>query len=163
MERIRDEIDKLPIVQELRAKSFARQALKTADLAQDGVKKEAAKEGEEEDGAWRELLVDSMVDTEKDITTVASSAAAPDDPTVPGVVNMTGRQRLIKESTAGARGYGVQRVFWNEATEELIVVIWFGQGTTGWPGIAHGGGIATLLKDALSRVVVGPDASIGKA
>ncbi|KAF2005336.1 hypothetical protein P154DRAFT_425170 [Amniculicola lignicola CBS 123094] len=67
---------------------------------------------------------------------------------------------LTRQSMAGAQGLGIQRAFWNTDTRELIAVVWIGGALAGWPGIAHGGGIATLIEDAMSRTVAGPNASI---
>jgi hypothetical protein len=69
---------------------------------------------------------------------------------------------LTKVSCAGARGFGVQRVFWNAATKELVAVIWFGGAVSGWPGLAHGGAIATVFTETLSRALIGPDRPLGK-
>lgn len=50
---------------------------------------------------------------------------------------------------AGARGLGVQRVFWNQGQGELVAVQWFGGGVSGWPGVTHGGAIATVLSEKM--------------
>ncbi|KAK4102876.1 hypothetical protein N658DRAFT_514979 [Parathielavia hyrcaniae] len=53
---------------------------------------------------------------------------------------------------AGARGVGgYQRVFWNRGTGEVVSVIFFGNGTTGWPGVVHGGCLATILDESCGR------------
>ena len=69
---------------------------------------------------------------------------------------------LTGESLAGSRGLGVQRAFWNAETKELVAVVWIGGALSGWPGLAHGGAIATIFEDCMSRMIVGPDVSIGK-
>lgn len=68
---------------------------------------------------------------------------------------------LTAESMAGFKGLGVQRAFWNTETKELVAVVWIGGALSGWPGMAHGGAIATLCEDCMSRMVAGPNASIG--
>jgi hypothetical protein len=68
---------------------------------------------------------------------------------------------LTQRSMAGIRGLGVQRAFWNTETRELVAVVWIGQFLSGWPGIAHGGAIATLFEDAMSRMIAGPNTPIG--
>lgn len=57
---------------------------------------------------------------------------------------------LVKDSLGGARSLGVQRVFWNEKEHELVAVVWFGGAMSGWPGVTHGGGIATVLADKMT-------------
>lgn len=66
------------------------------------------------------------------------------------------------ESMAGARGLGVQRAFWNAETRELVAVVWIGGALSGWPGLAHGGAVATIFQDCMSRMIAGPNVSIGK-
>ncbi|KAK4125215.1 hypothetical protein N657DRAFT_359764 [Parathielavia appendiculata] len=52
----------------------------------------------------------------------------------------------------GVRGVGgYQRVFWNKGTGEMVSVIYFGNGTTGWPGVVHGGCLATILDESCGR------------
>jgi hypothetical protein len=67
---------------------------------------------------------------------------------------------LTQQSMAGARSLGVQRAFWNPITREMVVVLWCGAFLQGWPGLTHGGAIATLFDEAFTRVVAGPDKSI---
>ncbi|KAF2116730.1 hypothetical protein BDV96DRAFT_490581 [Lophiotrema nucula] len=70
--------------------------------------------------------------------------------------------RLLSQQTlAGAQGLGIQRAFWNSETRELVAVVWMGGSMSGWPGLAHGGAIATLFEDAMSRLVAGPNVSLG--
>ncbi|KAI4813399.1 hypothetical protein E4T44_10808 [Aureobasidium sp. EXF-8845] len=57
---------------------------------------------------------------------------------------------LVKDTLGGARSLGVQRVFWNEKEHELVAVVWFGGAMSGWPGVTHGGGIATVLADKMA-------------
>mgnify|MGYP004500828431 CR=1 FL=1 len=63
---------------------------------------------------------------------------------------------------SGTRGLGVQRAFWNAETREMVAVVWIGGGLSGWPGVAHGGAIATVFEEAMARMVRGPNGSIGR-
>ncbi|KAK4246995.1 HotDog domain-containing protein [Corynascus novoguineensis] len=61
-------------------------------------------------------------------------------------------QHISAGALAGSRGIGAyQRVFWNRADGELVSVIHFGSGTTGWPGVVHGGCLATILDESCGR------------
>lgn len=57
---------------------------------------------------------------------------------------------LVQEVLSGARGLGVERVFWNEKEKELVAVVWFGGAMSGWPGVTHGGGIATVMAEKMA-------------
>lgn len=50
----------------------------------------------------------------------------------------------------GAKGMGVERLFWDRSEHMLVAVIWFGGSLSGWPGVTHGGAIATALSDKLA-------------
>lgn len=62
---------------------------------------------------------------------------------------------------SGTRGVGVQRAFWNAETQEMVAVLWIGGGLSGWPGVAHGGFIATVFEEIMARMVSGPDGKVG--
>lgn len=62
---------------------------------------------------------------------------------------------------SGTRGLGVQRAFWNAETREMVAVVWIGGGMSGWPGVAHGGAIATVFEEIMARMVRGPDGIVG--
>lgn len=62
--------------------------------------------------------------------------------------------RLSTGPMAGARGLGVQRVFWNEREQRAISVMYFGGGLSGWPGVVHGGTVATVMDESLGRVAI---------
>jgi acyl-coenzyme A thioesterase PaaI-like protein len=47
-----------------------------------------------------------------------------------------------------------QHLFHNSATGELVNIIYFGPATTGWPGVVHGGVIATVLDETCGRVAI---------
>ncbi|KAK8064731.1 hypothetical protein PG994_007369 [Apiospora phragmitis] len=55
---------------------------------------------------------------------------------------------------SGSKGLAYQRVFWNPATGELVNVVYFGGGTSGWPGVVHGGALATVLDETLGRCAI---------
>ena len=55
---------------------------------------------------------------------------------------------------AGARGLAVQRVWWNERERRAISVVFFGGGLSGWPGVVHGGTVATVVDESLGRVAI---------
>ncbi len=64
-------------------------------------------------------------------------------------------QRLTTGPLAGSRGLGgYQRVFHNGDTGEMVAVVWFGAGTSGWPGVVHGGLIGTIVDEMLGRVAI---------
>jgi acyl-coenzyme A thioesterase PaaI-like protein len=55
----------------------------------------------------------------------------------------------------GARALGgFQRIFYNAETGEVVTVVWFGGALAGWPGVTHGGAIATMLDEALGRCAI---------
>lgn len=59
----------------------------------------------------------------------------------------------------------VQRTFYNPTTRELVQAVWLGGALSGWPGVVHGGLIATVVGEAggrcwgLGRVVEGADSA----
>ncbi|QIX00866.1 hypothetical protein AMS68_006383 [Peltaster fructicola] len=50
---------------------------------------------------------------------------------------------------AGAKALGVQRLFWNREKETLVAIIFFGGSVSGWPGVTHGGMIATQMVEKI--------------
>ena len=62
---------------------------------------------------------------------------------------------LIVGSLAGAQALAVQLVFWNEKEQRSISVVYFGAALTGWPGVTHGGCLATVMLESLARVASG--------
>jgi hypothetical protein len=73
----------------------------------------------------------------------------------------TESRKGILGSLSGTRGLGVQRAFWNSETKEMVAVVWIGGGLAGWPGVAHGGAIATIFEETMARMVKGPSGAIG--
>jgi acyl-coenzyme A thioesterase PaaI-like protein len=62
------------------------------------------------------------------------------------------KQHIMAGTLSGSRGVGgYQRVFYNRDTGELISVVYFGAAITGWPGVVHGGALATLLDESCGR------------
>ncbi|MCJ1384066.1 hypothetical protein MMC17_007182 [Xylographa soralifera] len=59
---------------------------------------------------------------------------------------------LTGHSMAGSRGLGVYRVFWNAKERRGITVVFFGGALAGWPGVTHGGAIATVLQEGMEMV-----------
>ncbi|KAM0722599.1 hypothetical protein Q7P37_002040 [Cladosporium fusiforme] len=68
-------------------------------------------------------------------------------------------------SVQGAQGLGVERVFWDRVEHKLIAIVWFGGSLSGWPGVTHGGMIATQLaeKFALAESLAETPASVTAA
>ncbi|KAI9709941.1 MAG: hypothetical protein M1820_003019 [Bogoriella megaspora] len=102
-----------------------------------------------EDGGWRELP--AYVGRDKSSANVDKDGRARIEEVLPGPRTLTGT------AMAGTRGLGVQRMFWNEEIGELVTVVWFGQGLSGWPGVTHGGALATVLEESLRQVALGID------
>lgn len=71
-----------------------------------------------------------------------------------------GRKGILG-ALSGTRGFGVQRAFWNAETKEMVAVVWMGGGLAGWPGVAHGGAIATVFEETMARMVRGPSGTVG--
>lgn len=56
--------------------------------------------------------------------------------------------RLV-DQLQGAKGLGVQRIFWDRSEHRMVAIVWFGGALSGWPGIVHGGLLATALEDKI--------------
>ncbi|KAL9085213.1 MAG: hypothetical protein Q9159_004815 [Coniocarpon cinnabarinum] len=52
----------------------------------------------------------------------------------------------------GSQGLAAQSVFYNERSGQVMVFVNFGEGCCGWPGVVHGGAVATLMDEGLGRV-----------
>jgi hypothetical protein len=72
-----------------------------------------------------------------------------------------GEEHGVLGALSGTRGLGVQRAFWNAETKEMIAVVWIGGGLAGWPGVAHGGAIATIFEETMVRMVKGSSGAVG--
>ncbi|KAA8569427.1 hypothetical protein MFRU_004g02120 [Monilinia fructicola] len=63
--------------------------------------------------------------------------------------------RLTTGPLGGSRGIGgYQRVFHNSTTGEFITVVYLGGAIAGWPGVVHGGLIATIMDESLGRCAI---------
>ena len=61
-------------------------------------------------------------------------------------------QHISAGALRGMRGVGAyQRVWHNPATGEFASLIYFGPATAGWPGVVHGGLLATILDESCGR------------
>lgn len=57
-------------------------------------------------------------------------------------------KHAVSQTLAAMKGFGPARKFVNRATRETVLVFWVGGGLTGWPGVAHGGALATAFLEA---------------
>ncbi|KAI1374915.1 hypothetical protein F4677DRAFT_423885 [Hypoxylon crocopeplum] len=64
------------------------------------------------------------------------------------------QSRMTSGPLSGSRGLAFQRVFHNARTGEVVSVVYFGSATSGWPGIVHGGALATVLDESLGRCAI---------
>ncbi|KAI1424585.1 hypothetical protein F5Y12DRAFT_441596 [Xylaria sp. FL1777] len=71
-----------------------------------------------------------------------------------GVEAAASQPRLTSGPMAGAAGLAFQRVFHNAGTGEVVSVVYFGTGLTGFPSLVHGGAIATVLDESLGRCAI---------
>lgn len=127
-----DQLDELDIVKKMRAQGYHLHDDTPLDQSK----------GRKRKGGWIEL------DIKRNMTETPSDG------------NRTTRT-LTHTAMAGVQGLGVQRAFWNSETRELVAVVWIGSRLSGWPGVAHGGAIATIFEDAMSRMIAGPNVPIG--
>ncbi|KAI1101198.1 HotDog domain-containing protein [Jackrogersella minutella] len=64
------------------------------------------------------------------------------------------RSRITTGPLSGSRGLPFQRVFHNPATGEVRSIVYLGPATAGWPGVVHGGALATVLDESLGRCAI---------
>ncbi|KAI9642061.1 hypothetical protein NHQ30_009932 [Ciborinia camelliae] len=63
--------------------------------------------------------------------------------------------RLTTGPLGGSRSLGgYQRVFYNPTTGEFITIVYLGGAIAGWPGVVHGGLIATIMDESLGRCAI---------
>lgn len=63
--------------------------------------------------------------------------------------------RLTTGALGGSRSIGgYQRVFHNSTTGEFISIVYLGGALGGWPGVVHGGLIATIMDESLGRCAI---------
>ena len=63
------------------------------------------------------------------------------------------RSNLSLGTMGGSRGLGINKVFWNEREKRTISVVFLGGALAGWPGVTHGGAIATVFEDNMQRLI----------
>ena len=61
-----------------------------------------------------------------------------------------GGEKGLIDRMQGAKGLGVERVFWDSREDKLVAVVWFGGSLCGWPGVTHGGALAISMAEKLS-------------
>ncbi|KAI1755903.1 hypothetical protein F4782DRAFT_487591 [Xylaria castorea] len=64
------------------------------------------------------------------------------------------QSRITSGPMSGSSGLAFQRVFHNASTGEVVTVVYFGAGVAGWPGVVHGGALATVLDESLGRCAI---------
>ncbi|KAI1320414.1 HotDog domain-containing protein [Xylariaceae sp. FL0255] len=62
--------------------------------------------------------------------------------------------RITSGPMSGSAGLAFQRIFRNSMTGEVISIIYFGPSLAGWPGVVHGGALATVLDESLGRCAI---------
>ncbi|RKF62226.1 putative thioesterase family protein [Erysiphe neolycopersici] len=71
-------------------------------------------------------------------------------------INETRQRRLTIGPLGGSRALGgYQKMFRHIETGEIIKIFWLGPGISGWPGVAHGGVLATILDETLGHCAMG--------
>ncbi|KXT06163.1 hypothetical protein AC578_1376 [Pseudocercospora eumusae] len=56
----------------------------------------------------------------------------------------------LTDALQGAKGLGVERQFWDRGDKKLVAIVWLGGALSGWPGVTHGGLLATLLNEKIA-------------
>lgn len=84
---------------------------------------------------------------------IAATADA-DAATQPGGISSAVRSRITSGPMAGSSGLAFQRIFHNASTGEVVTVVYFGAALAGWPGVVHGGALATVLDESLGRCAI---------
>ena len=60
------------------------------------------------------------------------------------------RDESLLAHMQGAKGLGVERLFWDRREKKLVAIVWFGGALCGWPGVTHGGTLAIALAEKLA-------------
>lgn len=77
------------------------------------------------------------------------------DPVVAVSETLLGDEKhMVSQTLAAMKGYGPARRWVNRATRESVTVFWVGGGLSGWPGVAHGGALATAFCEAFGSKFV---------
>lgn len=104
------------------------------------------------------LMVEYLQKQGAELPLVKSLSADPDWDSWPAYGSISFKERgprLTTGALGGARGIGgYQQVFRNKTTGECVTVVWIGGAMAGWPGVVHGGLIATLLDEGLGRCAI---------
>jgi len=79
----------------------------------------------------------------------AYSAAPPAASPAPGAAS-----RLTTGALSGTRGLAYQHIFAHAPSGRFVTVVHFGPALAGWPGVVHGGALATLLDESLGRCAI---------
>ena len=69
---------------------------------------------------------------------------------------------LTAGAMSGSRGLAVQKIFWNEQENRSLGVVFFGGALSGWPGVTHGGCIATVMQEHMERLVANLDGGFAR-
>ncbi|KAI1181312.1 HotDog domain-containing protein [Nemania sp. FL0916] len=64
------------------------------------------------------------------------------------------QSRITSGPMSGISGLAFQRIFHNGGTGEVVSVVYFGPALAGWPGVVHGGALATVLDESLGRCAI---------
>lgn len=88
-----------------------------------------------EEGGWVEIVPSRDQSTSE---TEEGEAESPHNP-----------KNLI-DHLQGAKALGVERLFYNRADSTLVAIVYFGPDLSGWPGVTHGGLLATSLDEKIS-------------
>lgn len=85
---------------------------------------------------------------------ISTTTPAPTTPSAGERVISAARSRITSGPMSGFSGLAFQRIFHNAATGEVVSVVYFGPGLAGWPGVVHGGALATVLDESLGRCAI---------
>jgi len=135
LNKLSADMDKLGIVKELRAKTVP---LPSTDEA---------------------LRADAQP-VSVDTTALSGEWVEVQDPFSIGTWTGPEHSKRLMSMFTGFRALGINRAFWNTTSHELVLVTWFGGSLCGWPGMAHGGMLATLLEETgfvAYKLAAGPD------
>lgn len=104
------------------------------------------------------LIVERITKKAEELPLVKSLTEDPDWTFHDAFAGLPVEERAHRLSTGplgGSRGLGgFQRIFYNAGTGECITVLWIGGAVSGWPWVAHGGLIATIMDESLGRCAV---------
>lgn len=105
-----------------------------------------------------ELMIEFLQKEGLKLPIVESLSADPNWEFHDAYTGMTEEEKSVRLTTgplAGARAMGgFQRIFYNKTTGEGVAVVWFGGAVAGWPGVTHGGLVATILDEQLGRCAI---------